>query len=192
MRLVTTCLLLLACGCGRIDFERMKEQPRKDAYEAADLFADGKVLQHPPVGTVHRQQVVGPASLVDGLANGRYVGKLPVAVDRRLLARGRNRYDRFCAVCHGSAGYAQTEVARQMRLRPPPSFHDEKLRAYPPGRIYQVITLGYGLMPSYAARLGIRDRWAVVAYVQLLQLSQRVNLERLTPRMRKEAQKWLK
>jgi Cytochrome C oxidase, cbb3-type, subunit III len=79
-----------------------------------------------------------------------------------------------------------------MTLRPPPSLHEPRIVAYPVGRLFRVVSQGYGLMPSYADVLSIEDRWAVVAYVQALELSQRVELARLPVELRNEAEPWLR
>ena len=87
--------------------------------------------------------------------------------DAQVLRRGRERFGIFCAPCHGIIGNGDTMVAANMPLRRPPSLLDEKVRRYPDGRIYRVITEGYGLMRSYADSLGESDRWAIVLYVEL-------------------------
>ena len=95
---------------------------------------------------------------------------IPVPMTHKLLELGRKRYDITCGTCHGPLGDGDSIVARQMALRPPPSLHRYIDR--PAGYIYEVITKGFGMMASYAAELTIEERWAVVAYIRALQLSQ--------------------
>jgi mono/diheme cytochrome c family protein len=177
-------------GCS-VDLERMIDQSRYDAYEPSEFFADGTIMRSPPLGTVSRSAVLGPTELLEGTRGDAYVTELPVPATAELLARGRNRYDIFCGACHGVSGDGRTRVAAAMTLRPPPSLHEPRFREYPAGRLYRVIAEGYGLMRSYAADLPVHDRWAVVAYVQALQLSQAAALEELPDRVRQEASQWL-
>jgi hypothetical protein len=108
-------------------------------------------------------------------------------VTRELLERGRDRFAIFCAPCHGVTGDGDSDVAENMTLRKPPSIHDPSTRAFPPGRIFAAVTRGYGLMPSYAALLSIGDRWAVVAFIGALQLSQEIGRAELPDGLRREA-----
>lgn len=191
-RLVAVTWLALACDDEGFDFERMLDQHKYEAYERSSAFADGMVMRTPPEGTIARESVLGPPELLDGARDGVDVERLPVPLTRELLVRGQERFRIFCATCHGELGDGRSQVAENMTLRPPPSLHEPRLRAYPPGRLFRVVSRGYGLMPSYAPELSLADRWAVVAYVQALQLSQSVELARLPPDSRKEAEPWLR
>jgi cytochrome c len=91
-------------------------------------------------------------------------------VTRKLLELGRKRFDITCATCHGPLGDGESIVARQMALHPPPSLH--RYVNKPSGYFYEVITKGFGMMASYAAELNVEERWAIVAYIRALQLSQ--------------------
>ena len=84
---------------------------------------------------------------------------------------GRERFDIYCAVCHGRTGEGNGMIV-QRGFPSPPSYHIDRLRNAPPGYIYNVITNGYGVMYSYAGRIAPRDRWAIAAYIRALQLSQ--------------------
>jgi mono/diheme cytochrome c family protein len=163
---------LAACNDERgIDLERMIEQHRYSAYGENPLFSDRRSMRQPPPGTVQRAAST-PAEVVStGIEHGRYVDVVPLPVDRRLVLRGRDRFDVFCATCHGKRGDGHAQVAENMRLRPPPSFYESPVSELPVGRIYRVVSGGYGLMPSYARQLEPADRWAVVAYVDVLRLS---------------------
>ena len=104
--------------------------------------------------------------------DGSLVSQGPLPITRELLARGQNRYAITCGACHGAVGDGDSMVAPNMAVAPPPTFHSEKLRRKPDGYLFQVISEGYGVMPRYSAQLSFEDRWAVVAYVRALQLSQ--------------------
>jgi mono/diheme cytochrome c family protein len=178
-------------GC-EIDFERMLDQPKAEPYEASPFFDDGQSMRQPPRGTVPVTRVTGPPELITGRsAAGDYVTTLPVTLDAALLDRGEDRFRIFCRTCHGPLGDGRSAVAENMKLRKPPSLHAERLRSFPPGRLFRVISEGYGLMPSYAEALSLDDRWAVVGFVRALQLSQDVPLAELPPPLREEAQPWL-
>jgi mono/diheme cytochrome c family protein len=199
---VTTARLVLVAaalaGCDGLlpgpDFERMIDQQKGKPYGASPLLPDGKIMQPPPGGTLmyagpeERAQAAHPelSSGVD--ASGDYLSSVPVPVDRPLLERGQDRFDVICAACHGLLGDGQSEVARHMEQRRPPSLLDERVRAFPAGRIFRVIGSGYGLMPSYAWALAARDRWAVVAYLRALEMSQMVRLDDLGPSARRQAE----
>ena len=148
------CLLLLA-ACNN-----MVQQPRYDAYEESSLFADGKVMQAPPDGTVARD-----AQLLASAA------RRPVAITPALLERGEERYGIYCAVCHGEDGRGDGYVTTR-GFPHPPSYLSARLRAAPASHFYDVITNGYGVMYSYADRVPPADRWAITAHIRVLQAAQ--------------------
>ena len=143
---------------------RMLSQRRADPYEPTTAFPDGKVLQQPPPGTVP----------VDDDEDAP-----PPPVTRALLELGHARFDAFCAVCHGITGTGESVVATKMELRPPPSIVNDENRARTRERLFEITTQGYGLMSGYADLLSHEERWAVVAYLQALQLSQYAPVDRL-------------
>lgn len=168
---------------------RMKTQAAYRAFDRGPAFPDGKVLQAPPPGTVPRERVVGETAYTLGIdASGAFVSSIPIPLSRELLEAGRLRYERICATCHGTLGDGVSEVANKMPFVKPVSFHDPSVRAFPPGKIYQVATFGYGLMPSFAYALSIEERWAVVGYIRALQRSQNTELDGLPPRLRQRFQ----
>lgn len=184
-------------GCGGcspwdLELERMIEQPRLTPYQACEVCPGGTSMMVPPAGTMPRGVAIAPAPLVRGRQAGHHVDRIPIAVTRDVLVRGRNRFDIFCAACHGRLGNGVSKVAENMALRRPANLLDPPYTEYPPGRIFNTITEGYGLMRSYAGELPVADRWAVVAYVQALQLSQHVDLDALSAHDRSEASRWLK
>jgi mono/diheme cytochrome c family protein len=180
-----------ALGC-QIDLERMLDQHKAEPYEASSFFEDGQSMRRPPAGTVPVTRLTGPPELVRGrTASGEYVNTIPLPLDGALLARGEDRFRIFCRTCHGPLGDGQSQVAENMKLRKPPSLHEPRLRELADGRLYRVVSEGYGLMPSYEESLTVRDRWAVVAFVRALQLSQSVPLAELPQPLREEAAPWL-
>jgi hypothetical protein len=184
--------VLASLGCDENILDPMADrQPRARAYNESVFFADGLSMRAPPDGTVPRERVLGNTALTTGregetgqvAPNGEripsYAKTIPLPVTRKLLDLGRKRFDITCATCHGPVGDGNSIVANQMSLRPPPSLHKYNDRA--PGYIFEVISKGFGLMASYAAEMTIEERWAVVAYVRALQISQSVSLDRIPP-----------
>jgi mono/diheme cytochrome c family protein len=103
--------------------------------------------------------------------NGVPVSAFPFPITRQVLERGRERYNIYCTPCHGYTGEGRGMIV-QRGFPQPPSYHTDRLRQAPVGHLYDVISNGYGAMYSYAARISPEDRWAIVAYIRALQLSQ--------------------
>lgn len=148
---------------------RMLEQRRADPYETTDAFLDGKVMRQPPRGSIPQD-------------DDRDEPAPPVT--RELLQLGRSRFNVTCATCHGITGDGESVVASKMTLRRPPSLHGARYRALSRDQLFVIVTDGYGLMPSYADMLPRSERWAVVAYVQALQLSLTASVAELPQRLR--------
>jgi mono/diheme cytochrome c family protein len=157
-------------------FARMLRQRRANPYSASAAFPDGKTMQQPPRGTVPR----GTEADLAGAAAGD--PDAPPPVTRELLDTGRVHFERICATCHGITGDGESVVATKMARRQPPTLH----RPHSPGHLYAVISQGYGLMPSYADALTPEQRWAVMSYVQALQLSRHARVAELPPALRTE------
>lgn len=148
---------LVLAGC---DDSSMRRQKRYGTYTPAALFHDNTEAQPLPAGAVAQGDLDRAARVSS-----------PPPVDARLLARGRERYDAFCSPCHGLSGRGDGMIV-QRGFPAPPSYGEARLRAAPGRYIFDVITNGYGVMYSYAARVEPEDRWAVVAYVRALQEAQ--------------------
>jgi mono/diheme cytochrome c family protein len=187
------CLVLLALGCDdllpRIGFERMTDQARGKAYRASPFFADGKLMQAPPDDTVPSDRPNLPGQVVSANDELRVI---PVPVTRALLQRGQNRFEIFCATCHGLDGSGESLVAHNMALSKPPSLVTDPVRSLSVGYVFNVIGAGDGLMPSYAQQLPIADRWAVVSYLRALQRSQASELATLPEPLRQRAMEALR
>ena len=103
----------------------------------------------------------------------------PIPVTREIVRRGKERYEIFCSACHGLTGNGDGMIVRR-GFRRAASFNDERLRQAPVGHFFDAITNGWGAMPSYASQIPAQDRWAIVAYLRALQLSQQ-NQQAQTP-----------
>jgi mono/diheme cytochrome c family protein len=187
--LIAAAVLLLSCrnsGKDR-DFERMVNQAKYQYYQPSDYFPNGAVMREPPEGTVPSDEPRYDPLTVRGVADGRYAEAIPVPVTRALLEAGREHYETLCSPCHGAEGDGASIVAHNMTLRRPPSLIAAPVPQFPPGRIYQVIAEGYGLMPAYGADLSVDARWAVVAYVRALERRAAVPLDALPAPVRQRA-----
>lgn len=184
LRLAALGLLALS-ACPGLD--PMQQQQKYKAYQPSEYYEDGLAMRQPPAGTVPYRSLVDPAVGTGLGPDGKPLATSPLPVTAAALARGRNRFDIFCAACHGVLGDGESQVALNMSLRKPPSLH--QFRDLADGYIYQVISEGFGLMPSYAAELSVQDRWAVVAYVRALQLSQHAAMEQVPPEARERLEK---
>lgn len=172
-------LLVLAAGCR----QDMHDQPKYKPFRGSDFFGDRRSARPLPEGTVARGHLREDAHLHTGRVNGQLADTFPFPVTEAVLARGRDRYGIYCTPCHGLAGYGDGMVVAR-GYRKASSFHVDRVRAEPPGYFYDVIANGFGAMPSYAAQIGVEDRWAIVAYVRALQLSQHATLGDVPPEKR--------
>jgi mono/diheme cytochrome c family protein len=111
------------------------------------------------------------------------VNEFPFPVTKEVLDRGQERYQIYCSMCHGLTGYGDGMIVRR-GFRRPPSYHDERLRSEPVGHFFDVITNGWGAMPDYSAQIPPADRWAIIAYLRALQLSQQAPASQVSPEMR--------
>ena len=171
------------CTCSSDMFQRMETQRKYLPYQENDLFPDGRSMRSPPEGTVPREVLARSSVPAAGKTpEGAVITRIPVPVTPELMARGRKRFDIYCATCHGLLGDGDSMVARNMSVRPPPSLHDRAGR--PVGWYFDVISGGFGLMPGYRQELSVEDRWAVVAYLLALQRSQRAPLAAAPPEER--------
>ncbi len=157
----------------------MHDQPKYQPHEESDFFADGLAGRPQIEGTVARGQLTDDRLLHEGLdADGNFAEVVPIPLDAEMLARGRVVYDVYCAPCHDRAGSGNGMIVRRGFKRPE-SFHATRLRESPPGYYYQVLVNGFGEMSGYKSMIDLEDRWAAVAYVRALQLSQAVPAEQL-------------
>jgi hypothetical protein len=173
--LLAIAAVLAAVGGGACR-QDMHDQPKYKPLRSSPFFDDARTSRPRIEGTVARGELAGDAERTTGKdRGGRYVVAGPLPVTAELLRRGRERYDIFCAVCHDRAGTGRGMIV-QRGYRRPESLHVDRLRTAPDGYFFENITAGFGVMPSYAAQVPVDDRWAIVAYVRALQLSQRATL----------------
>jgi mono/diheme cytochrome c family protein len=143
----------------------MSSQPKYHEYAPAELFRNGRVLQEPVPGTVARGDLARAQESIE---------KPPLS--KNLLRRGQKLHDVFCAPCHDRVGTGNGMIVQRGMPRPL-SYHDETMRSADDRHMFDVITQGYGVMYAFADRIRPRDRWAIVAYLRTLQLSQHATLD---------------
>jgi len=152
----------------RVDFERMRVQQRYDRYGESRGFANGATMQAPPAGTMTRESGRVGFAVASGDSGGEAIATIPIAVTPAVLARGKERFNIYCAVCHGAAAFGGSVIAENMGPPRPPSLRAGAPAALRPGALFRVITGGIGRMPAYAPQLTVEDRWAVIAYLERL------------------------
>jgi mono/diheme cytochrome c family protein len=152
----------------------MWRQHKTGPLDSSSFFVDGQASRPLLPGTVARGHARLDDAFYTGAVGGKWVNELPVPLTRELLERGQERFNAFCSPCHGMVGDGKGMIAqRGLSLRRPVgNYHTDRLRRLPNGHFYDVITNGYGAMYSYASRVQPADRWAIVAYIRALQLSQ--------------------
>jgi cytochrome c553 len=159
-------MALCATACRRDMFR----QPRGNPLGPSDFFADGAASRPLPPHTVARGFLEDDDAFYKGMIGTNLVTEFPFPVTREVLEHGRDRFNIYCAPCHGRTGEGNGMIV-QRGFPAPPSYHIDRLVNAPVGHFYNVITSGYGVMYSFASRVQPADRWAIVAYIRALQFS---------------------
>jgi len=164
--------VLLLAGCR----QDMHDQPKYVPLRPSDFFADGRSARPIPEGTVSRGNLKEDTLYYTGKgADGKPSNQFPMPVTKELILRGEQRYNIYCTPCHDRTGNGNGMIVRR-GYRRPPTYHSDRMREQPNGYYYDVITNGFGAMPDYAAQIQPQDRWAIVAYIRALQLSQQASI----------------
>ena len=177
----------------------MQDQPKAIAYRENSFYKDGTGSRPLVEGTVPRgylrqerefytgkkssagpnatpqTQTARPQSIATNTATlyPDDVDTIPMSIAKTDLDRGQERYNIYCSACHGMTGYGDGIVARRGFNKPSPAnYHQDRLRQAPVGHFFDVMTNGWGAMPSYASQISVEDRWKIIAYLRALQLSQ--------------------
>jgi hypothetical protein len=195
---IALAVLTFGTGCQ----QKMADQPSYKPLDANTFFPDGRSARPVVAGTVARGHLQLNRALQTGRRSGErkalvkppapnseqdadaqellareaeenndFVSEFPLPVSRAMIEHGQQRYMIYCVVCHDPLGTGRGKIVERGFTRPP-SYHVDRLREAPVGRLFAVMSDGYGSMPSYAAQVPVRDRWAIAAYVRALQLSQ--------------------
>jgi len=171
-RLVVAVCMALVMVMTSACHQDMYNQPRyKKAYMESSFFQNDMASRPRVPGTVSREQHLADEHFYTGMVGGEFVTTFPEEVTSATLRRGQDRYNIFCAPCHGLIGNGEGMVQKR-GLTPPANYHTDRLRNVEHGYIFDVITNGYRNMYPYGSKIPPEDRWAIVAYVRALQLSQ--------------------
>ena len=204
--------LALVAGCQ----QKMADQPSYKPLDASTFYADGRSARPTVKGTVARGQLHVDRALFTGRRSGErqppgkpqppnqatepealelvaveaeqnddFVTEFPLPVTKEMIDHGRQRFMIYCVLCHDPLGTGHGKIVERGFTRPP-SYHVDRLRQAPVGRLFAVMTEGYGSMPSYAEQVPVRDRWAIAAYVRALQLSQHFPADDLPADVRRQ------
>jgi mono/diheme cytochrome c family protein len=201
------CLVLAGCQ------QKMADQPSFQPLEPFGFFADNRSSRPLSRGTVARGQLQLDSAVYTGRKtwggrnvamgepapkpgseqakkfdeNRDFVEEFPVAINEDFIRHGRDRFSIYCVVCHDALGTGRGKIVERGYTKPP-SYHIPRLREAPVGRLFAVVSEGYGSMPSYAGQIPVEDRWAIVAYVRALQASQHFPVAELNDKQREEVQ----
>lgn len=162
-----TAAALLLSGCR----QDMHDQPKFYPQRSTSFFADGRSARPQVENTVARNQLDTGSYFYTGIVDGKEGDGMPLPVNQALLERGQERYNIYCTPCHSRVGNGEGMIV-QRGYRPAGNFHTDRLRNASLGHLFSVIANGYGAMPEYASQISTEDRWAIVAYIRALQLSQ--------------------
>jgi mono/diheme cytochrome c family protein len=165
-----TASIFVLAGCDMLD---MYDQKRFKTYGRTEFFADKRQSRTLIEGTVARGELRENEHLFAGTVNGKLADTFPFNLKKEDLMRGKERFNIYCAPCHAETGQGNGMIV-QRGYRKPPNFHSDVYREKPVGHFFQVISNGFGVMPSYAAQVDVKDRWLIAAYLKALQLSQNV------------------
>ena len=169
--LLSLTLSLVLSGCR----QDMHDQPRYKPLAGTEFFGDGRSARPVVEGTVARGQLRIDSTRYTGKLEGQEVDVFPFPITREDLARGQQRFNIYCSPCHSRIGDGNGMVVRR-GFRQAASYHTERLIKAPVGHFFDVITNGFGAMPSYASRVEPDDRWRIAAYIRVLQLSENATI----------------
>jgi mono/diheme cytochrome c family protein len=174
-------LSLALAGCR----QDMHDNPRYEPLEESAFFENGGASRLLVANTVARGQLRDDDHLYTGKVDGKPAAEFPMPVTAEVMARGQERFNIYCAPCHGRTGEG-TGMIVQRGFRQPPSYHEDRLRQAPAGYFFDVMTNGFGAMQDYASQVTVQDRWAIAAYIRALQLSRGATMDDVPAERRAE------
>ncbi len=161
----------------------MHDQPKDKYLRGSEFFSDGRSARPLVENTVARGQLQEDSVFYTGMIQGAKgpepTTEFPIEVNRQVIDRGQERFNIYCSPCHGQLGNGLGMIV-QRGFKQPPSYHIDRLRQIGVGHFYDVMTNGYGAMWKYSAQVEPRDRWAIAAYIRVLQASQDTNINDLS------------
>lgn len=158
----------------------MHNQPKYRGLRASAFFADGSSARPLVEGTIARGTLQTDEAFFTGKTGGAEVTEMPFPVDEKVLDRGEQRFNIYCAPCHGRTGEGNGMVV-QRGYKQAASYHIDRLRQAPAGYFFEVVSNGFGAMPDYRAQITVEDRWRIIAHVRVLQLTHNASMKELSP-----------
>ncbi len=164
--------------------EADKQGPGEEP-ENSPAVADDESAQKAEASKADESDAAPAAAKPSVMDTTPWLDSNPLVLNEKVLADGRKNFGIYCSVCHGmnGSGNGLVNVRAQKIISPdwiqPSSLHQETLYAdkYPAGKLFSTISNGIRKMPGYSGQIKTRDRWAIVAYVRALQLSQNASIE---------------
>jgi hypothetical protein len=183
--LIISLILLIGCQGSLSKKPPIHLNPNMDSVERYDpqsesaFFADKMTMRTPVEGTIARGELRADSKFYEGKdKNDNFIASIPFDVQVHDIERGQERYDIFCAPCHSEIGYGDG-IVTQYGYPLSASMHLERVINMLDGKLYDIISNGSAIMPSYAHQIPVKDRWAIVAYVRALQLNEKNKLTTL-------------
>jgi mono/diheme cytochrome c family protein len=196
-------------------FPDMDHQPKYQPQHPNSFFSDGRSARKPVSGSIPLGYSLSGRFLQSGAKNGApivsgegvvasagftnlpdyyntgamgavYGDGLPLNVSAKLVDRGQERYNINCAICHGRTGHGDGIVKQIGSWATVANLQDARIQSMPDGQIFSTITNGKNTMGAYGPQIAVEDRWAIVAYLRVLQRAQNGKLSDLTAEQRKE------
>jgi mono/diheme cytochrome c family protein len=156
----------------------MHDQPKYKYLRPTEFFPDGRSARPLLENTVARGHLDEDTVFYTGMVNGQPTTEFPIEITRQVIDRGQERFNIYCSPCHGQLGNGLGMIV-QRGFKQPPSYHIDRLRQVGVGHFFDVMTNGYGAMWKYSPQIEPRDRWAIAAYIRVLQASQNTNINDL-------------
>ncbi len=178
-------LLVAAAFAGQGCHQDMYDQKKYAPLSESEFYRDGQSARPPIEGTVVHRDHSDDGVISTGVVDGIPVSKFPIPVSEAMIRRGQERFNIYCSPCHGRTGDGFGMVVQRGFPRPP-SYYADSVRALPVGRYVEIIANGFGRMYGYGDRVAPRDRWAIAAYIRVLQASRNVNVTSLTDSERQQ------
>jgi len=174
--MATVGLVLLLGGCRR----DMQDQPKYKPLHESEFFADHRSERPMVDDTVPRGYLRTDLARYTGKMNGVDINYFPFAITREDLTRGQDRFNIYCSPCHSRLGDGNGLIVKR-GYHNPPSYYTDRVMKAPLGHFFDVITNGFGAMPSYASRVMPDDRWRIIAYIRTLQFSENASINDVPP-----------
>jgi mono/diheme cytochrome c family protein len=165
----------------------MHDQPKYEPFEESHFFKNGRSQQDPVEGTETFEREPSPVPNSGKLKNGQWRAENGRRLSSAVLSRGQDRFNIYCTPCHDRVGTGEGMIVKR-GFKKPPNLHDPRLRNIADGYLFEVASNGFGVMAGYSDVVSVEDRWAIVAYIRALQLSQNMRLEGLSPEERSKVE----